>query len=451
MVIIYKRTKFKNMKYYKYLSILALSISLGSCSDTEDYSKFYDGVLTLSNPGIKTLQSYNVGIEQTEDIFIQRGGFTSTPSNIEIVVDDTVIDSISNAQNKELKLLPKDCYEILTPTIKIEGKERIFKGQIKYNPSKILEANGNIYDKNMYILPLKMKSDGMPFFNGRSEIIYDFNVSEAIVTLMDKGLISINGDLAKVNVGVPFTNQWNITATTCVDEEYVEKYNKTNNTYFSLLPKDCYSSEQKISLTPDKSSDFIEYKINNSKIKSGNFLLPIKLKDITADVSIKKDENARAILKITKLGEKINKSDWKIASTTTEETSGEGANNGRAIHLIDGDTKTFWHAKWKGGSDPLPYEIVIDLNKKIDISQVEVLPRGQNSNNPLKLLQFYVSDNKTNWDFIGEFSFTNIDDYLVYNVKKSAGKYLKLVIPDSGGNSTIAAIREVEVRGEIIN
>ena len=439
------------MRYYKYLSILALSISLGSCSDSEDYTEFYDGVLALSNPGVVMLQSYNVGVEQTEDVFIQRGGFTTTASNVEMVVDESLVDSMSNAQGKDFELLPKECYEILTPTVKIEGNERLFKGQIKFNPEKILAINGNVYDKNKYILPIRMKSDGMPFVTGRSEIIYDFKVSEAIVTLLNKGVFPINGDVAKVNVGVPFVNQWDITATTSVDEGYVDSYNKTNNTYFRVLPKSCYSSEQKAILTPEKSSDFVEYKINMSKIKSGNFLLPIKIEGLTTDVSIKKDDKARTVFQFSKMGERVNKSDWEIDSFTTEEPSGEGSNNGRAKHLIDGDVNTFWHARWKGGSDPLPYEIVINMKKRVDIAQVEVLPRGHHSNNPIKVLHFYVSDDKANWEFIGEFAFTNIDDYLVYNVKKTAGKYLKLVLPDAGGNSTVAAIRELEVRGEVLN
>lgn len=440
------------MKYNKFLILAVLPCFLGSCSNTDDYSEFYDGVISVSNPGFKTLQSYNVGLENTESFFIQRGGFTSPATKVDVIVDETMIDSINKAQGKNYKILPKDCYEIITPTLQIEGENRLFEGKIKYDPAKIYAINGNVYDKNDFILPIRFKSEGMQFVPGRSELIYDFKVSEAITTIFNTGITELSSNIAEVNIGVPFVNQWNINITTKVDEKYVESYNKSNGTYFQLLPAAFYTSTNNVTLSPELSDAIIEYKIDDSKVKSGCYLLPIKLDKVEAEVEIKKDEEATAVFKIQKLGERIAKTDWKIVSFTTEEPTGENnGNNGRAIHLIDGKSETFWHSKWKGGSDPLPYEIVVDLNKRIDISQVEVLPRGQNSNNPIKLLEFYVSDNNQDWNFIGKFSFTNIDDYLIYNVKKTAGRYLKMVLPDDGGNGTVAAIRELEVRGEVLN
>ena len=68
------------------------------------------------------------------------------------------------------------------------------------------------------------------------------------------------------------------------------------------------------------------------------------------------------LIALLKKGINFLKTDWKIVSFTTEEASGEGSNNGHAKHLIDGNVETFWHSRWQGGSDPLPYEIIIDMN-----------------------------------------------------------------------------------------
>lgn len=97
----------------------------------------------------------------------------------------------------------------------------------------------------------------------------------------------------------------------------------------------------------------------------------------------------------------------KIVSFTTEEASGEGSNNGHAKHLIDGNVETFWHSRWQGGSDPLPYEIIIDMNHRVKIAQIELLPRGRGSNNPIKVVRFEASEDGTNWESIGQFGFTN--------------------------------------------
>ncbi|WP_373262025.1 discoidin domain-containing protein [Bacteroides thetaiotaomicron] len=134
-----------------------------------------------------------------------------------------------------------------------------------------------------------------------------------------------------------------------------------------------------------------------------------------------------------------------------QEASGEGAGNGLAKCLIDGDTETFWHAKWQGGSDPLPYDIVIDMKQNIQIAQVELLPRGRGSNNPIKVVEFAASEDNVNWTPIGRFGFTNQDAALEYYVKSIKARYIRLTIPDDGGNSTVAAIRELDVKGTIIN
>lgn len=138
-------------------------------------------------------------------------------------------------------------------------------------------------------------------------------------------------------------------------------------------------------------------------------------------------------------------------SFTTEEPSGEGSNNGHAKHLIDGNAETFWHSRWQGGSDPLPYEIIIDMNHRVKIAQVELLPRGRGSNNPIKVVRFEASEDGNNWESIGQFGFTNQDAALKYYVKSSTARYIKLVIPDGVGNGTVAAIRELDVRGTVIS
>ena len=39
---------------------------------------------------------------------------------------------------------------------------------------------------------------------------------------------------------------------------------------------------------------------------------------------------------------------WQVVEVSSEETSGEGSDNGHAIHAFDGLKGTFWHTQWKG-------------------------------------------------------------------------------------------------------
>lgn len=69
----------------------------------------------------------------------------------------------------------------------------------------------------------------------------------------------------------------------------------------------------------------------------------------------------------------------------------------------------------------------------------------------IKVVRFEASEDGTNWESIGQFGFTNQDAALKYYVKSSTARYIKLVIPDGVGNGTVAAIRELDVRGTVVN
>ncbi|MFR7679399.1 MAG: hypothetical protein ACLU18_05705 [Bacteroides thetaiotaomicron] len=49
------------------------------------------------------------------------------------------------------------------------------------------------------------------------------------------------------------------------------------------------------------------------------------------------------------------------------------------------------------------------MKQNIQIAQVELLPRGRGSNNPIKVVEFAASEDNVNWTPIGRFGFTNQD------------------------------------------
>lgn len=63
----------------------------------------------------------------------------------------------------------------------------------------------------------------------------------------------------------------------------------------------------------------------------------------------------------------IPKNDWTIHFVDSEETAGEGNNNGKAIHAIDGVQSTFWHTQWQGAQPGYPHDIQINLNGTHDV------------------------------------------------------------------------------------
>lgn len=93
----------------------------------------------------------------------------------------------------------------------------------------------------------------------------------------------------------------------------------------------------------------------------------------------------------------IPKNDWTIHFVDSEETAGEGSNNGKAIHAIDGVQSTFWHTQWQGAQPGYPHEIQINLNGTHDVVGFSVLSRFDNSSGKPKDYEVYLSADGTNW------------------------------------------------------
>lgn len=145
----------------------------------------------------------------------------------------------------------------------------------------------------------------------------------------------------------------------------------------------------------------------------------------------------------------IPKTGWSIHSFSTQETTGEGANNGRAIHSIDDNLNTFWHSKWQGSSDPYPHEIVYNLGQVYPVDGFSVTSRNNSGNNKPKTYELYFSTDGTNWTTVqsaGNF---------IYPSQSSSGQtaaisfgavntqYIKLIITSNYDNSVSCAISEV--------
>ena len=72
------------------------------------------------------------------------------------------------------------------------------------------------------------------------------------------------------------------------------------------------------------------------------------------------------------------------ATANTEELTGEGAGNGRAIHAVDGNENTLWHSKWAQGAlsvtENTPAVIRVDFGKEMAIGGFKFLQRGSGGN-----------------------------------------------------------------------
>lgn len=94
--------------------------------------------------------------------------------------------------------------------------------------------------------------------------------------------------------------------------------------------------------------------------------------------------------------EDIDNTEWTIVAKSTEEASGEGANNGKAIHMIDGNTDTFWHTQWSGATAALPHTVTFGLKNNEIIKGFFLVPRSSNGQRP-KIIEIQISKDNSNY------------------------------------------------------
>lgn len=150
---------------------------------------------------------------------------------------------------------------------------------------------------------------------------------------------------------------------------------------------------------------------------------------------------------------KIDRTNWQIIYVDSEELTGEGADNGHAIHCLDGDSTTFWHTQWQNTVHHYPHEIWIDLGETHNINGFSCLTRGNNTRNGrINQFEFYVTSDTSDWGAPQSMG------YLVYpqpnsGVQQTAevyfgtveGRYVRLVGLSSVAGDNYTMIAELNV------
>lgn len=135
----------------------------------------------------------------------------------------------------------------------------------------------------------------------------------------------------------------------------------------------------------------------------------------------------------------LDKRGWTLRYVSSEETVGERSG---ALNAFDGNTSTFWHTKWLGGSTPYPHEIQIDLGGLKNLTGFTYLVRQDfGVNGSIKNYELYLSTDGTSWGnpvASGSFPY-QIQQYTVYFSAIEA-RYLRLrALSEVNGNPWASA------------
>lgn len=126
--------------------------------------------------------------------------------------------------------------------------------------------------------------------------------------------------------------------------------------------------------------------------------------DVTLTVTGLSGEKTSKTVSVTVIeSHELDKSIWSILDFNTEEASGEGPVNGHATAAIDGDTGTFWHSQWQGGTPPQPHWIAVDMGKPYILVSVAAA-RRRDDNRGQTRCKIYTSLDGETWVDRGEFT-----------------------------------------------
>ena len=440
-------------KLYSILTFAWVAMMMVNCDSTFEVIDKVDGLVSVSINSVNKQKSFSVGELYKAELWVQRGGINNNSGKVKFILDEQLLDSVNNEDKTNFVLLPKECYELTQTEFNVDQNEAY--GYITYDPEKIHKLAG--YDNVKYALPFRLVSDEIAINPERNVAVLSFVVSEPIVEISNPG--TFNVDLTQtsqmdLNIGVPFTNKWNIVCNIAKDQALIDKYNTANKVNFMMLPSEAYTAPEEIVLKEGVSQITASYKLKDNLLP-GNYLLPLRIEDIKATLNgtpsnaLVVDKESNTLFRIVKEGQKISKAGWEIIDCNSQ------AGINPATNLIDDNEETFWHCRMKsetGWVEP-PFYTTIDMKKKIAIAQIDLVNRGQTgSANNIKWVEFYASNDNSNWEKIGASDFNDefVRKTFRYYVKATTARYLKLVIPAGYGNACPpAAIRELTVYGQV--
>lgn len=433
--------------------LLVAMISFFSCDDDEKEvnltpPKVYIVDSDVNNAYIRNLSFDDVGEKYgSYKLALYRSGVEKKATYAKIVLLTQQELADYNVQyNEDFELLSADAYVIEDAEVSFSGEYNDINKllNIDFDLSKLRSAHENA------VLPIKISESSVDISEEKSMIIIKPRVVDIPISFKDNGSIlrfsypeNESEDLimdiqAIIDIEA---NNWDVEVELMVDADYVDQYNQQNGTFYRLLTTGEYELETtKIIKSGEKSTSF-SLKINGEDLQSGQFMLPVRLKESSMFV-VNREALFNVLIDIQPT-EALDRTGWEVIDFNTEEAVGENnGNNGRVTHALDGDLNTFWHSKWKDGLAPLPHYLVIDMQRSYTLTQIGLIQRQSGTQDSWKG-EFWISDDNDSWTQIGTFSLERIRDLQVYFVTPSVGRYLKVVLTESHHHDNVSSLAEI--------
>lgn len=437
------------MKKHK-LMTAALLLSVSTFFSCEDGLKdnLMESKVYLVSSGLQEFEIYKTGMPATFQLAIYKSGAIETSCTASVGLCSADELEAYNMQNEtEYKIMTEACYEIASSSVSFQADRKDVNRvvDIIFKPEAI-EALG----VGKYVLPVKLTEASIGITSDKAMAILAPTVIEPMVYFASSGAKLNLGlgaaDMAhNLKVGFNASNTQNIVCNLAVDEDYLAAYNATSPVEFELLPESAYTLPASVTIVEDTKEVTAKVPLAVSTLPLGNYLLPIRLSSEQFKV---REGDDMYVVEIVITNPVLDTKKWTITANTEEPA--ETAPNGRPEAIIDGDINSFWHSQWSGGWQDWPHIIIIDMKDRCEVLSIDYYGRQSGGDANTKDMEFFVSDNQSDWKSIGKFEAKKTADMQEFDTEDAEGRYLKVEITSSHDGSNNTSIGELIVHGTVM-
>ncbi|EOR96783.1 sialidase precursor, exo-alpha-sialidase [Arcticibacter svalbardensis MN12-7] len=238
------------------------------------------------------------------------------------------------------------------------------------------------------------------------------------------------------------------------DATLVSKFNETNFTNYKVMPEGSFAFEQNNAVISKdkKSTDPLRISIFTDKLDGvGGYLLPVTVKTegpITVSESLKTTYYLISATYATNPYVPFENANWKIVSLSSEEKTGEGVANGRAIYAFDKNGATFWSTEWKAAKPGPPHIITVDMQEEKKLRGFIITGRKETTGlvkatgNPRDII-IQTSQDGITWTYSQSYALANVLENTIYLNYAQNARFFRITVNASQGDTYLTHIAEL--------
>jgi hypothetical protein len=239
------------------------------------------------------------------------------------------------------------------------------------------------------------------------------------------------------NVGGRGYPQQDINVSFRVDTEMATAYNLANNTTYEIPPAGSFQLSgteaviKKGMLATEPLKIHFKTTGNTALRIFKTYILPVSISS-----AYKINPNLKTTYFLVRAEPDIaeypdyDRSSWKVINFSSQESNGEGPNNGRAIFAFDNNINTFWHSQWTGNGSVLPHHITVDMGTIKTIHGCNFTQRqASGTDGKVDLIEVHYSLDNITWQKAADLRLQAVQSQQkIWLPDFVAARYLKFVI-----------------------